>query len=147
MSPSLRSEWARPRTAAGETTSTAARANASSATEVADAVDEYRPRGSLLGVLNGLARSAMLRRPTRVAVGVLSRLFEMPSRASSSSNAGLPSRSLFESLSIRFPPRFPNLPFSGVVIRDEDSTGFDGRLRQVSKHSEQQGRPSRSTIG
>ena len=80
-------------------------------------------------------------------MGVLSRLFKMPSRASNSSRAGLPSRSLLVSLSRRLPPRLPILPVSGIAHGEAELDVFTGRLRQVSKQLAQQGLPNRSTIG
>jgi hypothetical protein len=83
--------------------------------------------------------------------GLPSRLLAIPNRCSSSSIVELDSRSCCDTLLLDepHPPRFrrltEGLDRSGVAV---DRFGVRGsRERQVSKHSEQEGRPSRSSIG
>lgn len=98
--------------------------------------------GALTGVKVGLLRLVGDLKERSSWAGVLSRLRTIPSRCSSSSRAGLPSRSRSPRL---VPPRLLDGPsslrpdFCGVFLLD--------LVRHVSKQSAQQGFPSRSTMG
>lgn len=83
-----------------------------------------------------------------VRAGVPSLLLDIPNLISSSSSAGLPSRSNLALPSFLFPPRLLiGLSVTLGRLGDGDISPRVGLFRQVSKQSAQLGRPRRSTIG